>query len=451
MSQTRKIVATIFILFIISMVCAQATFAGSSITLKSGMQNSSVLKLQKDLKKLGFMTVNATGYFGTVTKSAVIKFQKHYGIKSVGIAGSQTLNKIASLLSKSSSVGTHSTTTNSSTNNSGTLKSGMQSSLVTKLQRDLKTLKFMTADATGYFGIVTKSAVIAFQKHFNLTPDGVAGSKTLSKIATLIKAGTISRGDIDRSGTTIVTPTITITDIKAIKQWIPGLPQTTYRKGIGMYEGVVFHYTDNPNDNAQIEANYEKYNWDIAYVHEFIDYRQCIQVANPNYKAWGAGKYANDRFIHIELCSSSNKAEFNASFNMITERIAEYLYARKLGVSPAKSDGTGTLWSHADVSKYLGATDHTDPIAYLAKWGETWQDVINIVTIRYNAIAKGVIYSTPTPTQLPSSTPTETPTSTPTPVATTTPIATPASTPTPEPASTTIPVPVAMLTPEPEM
>lgn len=262
-----------------------------------------------------------------------------------------------------------------------TLKLGMKSDAVSKLQKDLKALGLMSVSPTGYFGTITKSAVIKFQKKYGLAPDGDAGTQTLGKIDKLLgRTTTASRGNVSRENP------VTVTAVN--KQWIPGIPQTPYDKGPGMYEGVVLHYTANPEDTAQIEADYVKKSWYIAFVHEFIDAKQIIQVANPNYTSWGAGPYANHRFIQIELCHADTKADFNKSFDMYCERAAEYLYARKLGVTPAKPDGTGTLWSHADVSNYLGGTDHSDPIAYLAKWGRTWQDVINEVTKCYNSLAE---------------------------------------------------------------
>ncbi|MDP4182525.1 MAG: peptidoglycan-binding protein [Bacillota bacterium] len=260
-----------------------------------------------------------------------------------------------------------------------TLKSGVSGNSVLKLQKDLKNLGFISFKPTGYFGSLTQQGVKRFQKRYGLASDGIAGSITLTKIDKILgRTTTQSRGSTDRKSQ--------INPINVKKQWIPGLPQDPYNKGIGKYEGVVFHYTNNLNDNAQKEATYEKNNWNEAFVHEFIDPGQCIQVANPDYQAWGAGEYGNHRFIHIELCDASNQSDFNTSYNMVTQRIAEYLYKRKLGVTPAKPDGSGTLWSHADVSNYLGGTDHKDPIAYLAKWGKTWQDVINSVTKYYNIL-----------------------------------------------------------------
>jgi hypothetical protein len=49
----------------------------------------------------------------------------------------------------------------------------------------------------------------------------------------------------------------------------------------------------------------------------------------------------------------------------------------------------GTLWGHYQVSEYLGDTNHSDPVAYLAKWSKSWNDVIMIVTEKYNALMSG--------------------------------------------------------------
>jgi bifunctional autolysin len=171
--------------------------------------------------------------------------------------------------------------------------------------------------------------------------------------------------------------------------WIPGLPQIPYRNGVGCWEGVVMHQTDNPSDTARSERAYEAGTFENAFVHEFIDPNEIIQVANPSYLAYGAGPNANPRFIHLELCSNRTAEEFARSFDSWCRRAAVYLAMRGLGVTPARSDGTGTLWSHYDVTRYLGGTDHTDPIGYIRSWGKSWQDVVDTVQHHYNAITGG--------------------------------------------------------------
>ncbi len=101
MHRTKKFFAGIATALFLTLVSAQATFAYSEgAVLKQGMRNPDVSELQKDLKDLGFFSVNPTGYFGDVTKNAVIKFQKRYSLKPDGIAGNQTIGKIGSLFGR---------------------------------------------------------------------------------------------------------------------------------------------------------------------------------------------------------------------------------------------------------------------------------------------------------------------------------------------------------------
>lgn len=66
--------------------------------LKEGMRNSSVKRLQQDLKKLGYFNSEATGYYGSITVSSVKALQKDYGLLVDGIAGKSTLGMVTKLL-----------------------------------------------------------------------------------------------------------------------------------------------------------------------------------------------------------------------------------------------------------------------------------------------------------------------------------------------------------------
>jgi uncharacterized protein YcbK (DUF882 family) len=72
------------------------------ISYKKGQSGLGIIKLQKDLKALGYFKYPViTGYFGSVTESAVKAFQKAYGLYVDGIAGKNTLTKIDELKKKS--------------------------------------------------------------------------------------------------------------------------------------------------------------------------------------------------------------------------------------------------------------------------------------------------------------------------------------------------------------
>ncbi|WP_409304813.1 peptidoglycan-binding protein [Peribacillus sp. SCS-155] len=141
-------------------------------TLKSGMVHNDVKQLQEVLKKKGyFKNSRTTTYFGTITKSAVINFQKKSGLSADGIAGKNTYRALG--ITK----GTPATT--SSSFGKRTLKTGMTNSDVKQLQEILKKKGFFkNSNTTNYFGPITRSAVIKFQKSKGLIADGIVGPKT---------------------------------------------------------------------------------------------------------------------------------------------------------------------------------------------------------------------------------------------------------------------------------
>ena len=59
------------------------------------------------------------------------------------------------------------------------IKKGMKGVEVVKMQKSLKERGFFSGSLTGNFGDETEAAIILFQKAANISPDGVAGAKTL--------------------------------------------------------------------------------------------------------------------------------------------------------------------------------------------------------------------------------------------------------------------------------
>lgn len=68
--------------------------------LRRGSSGSDVISLQKALKELGCFpqNVNTTGYYGSITESAVKTFQSNHGISPDGITGRNTINTINNAL-----------------------------------------------------------------------------------------------------------------------------------------------------------------------------------------------------------------------------------------------------------------------------------------------------------------------------------------------------------------
>lgn len=172
--------------------------------------------------------------------------------------------------------------------------------------------------------------------------------------------------------------------------YIPNLPQITFRNGA--YEGIVMHSTAVYGDTALGERQYECSHYENAFVHAFSDPHSSIETANPNFIAYGAGPTANQRYLHSELCQVKNDGsqkatdDFKASYGNWINYAAQRLYDRKLGVTCACKEGTGTVWQHKNVTEWLGGSTHVDPMDYLDTWSVTWEQVINDIKKKYEEL-----------------------------------------------------------------
>ena len=145
-------------------------------SLRKGATGSAVKDLQTKLKKLGFYNAYVDGSYGDTTVAAVKAFQKKYNLTADGVAGSETLKKLDTAYKNAGS-----------DKDDGSLRKGATGSAVKNLQTKLKKLGFYNASIDGDYGDTTVAAVKAFQKKYNLTADGVAGSETLKKLDTAYK------------------------------------------------------------------------------------------------------------------------------------------------------------------------------------------------------------------------------------------------------------------------
>ncbi len=86
-------------IFSIFSITAGANYYSEKITLYQGISSNEVVNLQNDLKTLGYFTYHtSTGYFGSITKQAVTKFQSDNGLAVDGIVGKYTASAIKSRL-----------------------------------------------------------------------------------------------------------------------------------------------------------------------------------------------------------------------------------------------------------------------------------------------------------------------------------------------------------------
>ena len=134
--------------------------------LSFGDKGEVILACQKRLKELGYLTTTPDGEYGNDTLAAVKLFQSRNDLVVDGYLGPSTRD----ILESSSAV-------------SNGLVIGDEGDTVKRVQQLLIKYGYMNSGSdTGYFGEVTNSAVIKFQKNNGLTADGNVGAKTMAKL-----------------------------------------------------------------------------------------------------------------------------------------------------------------------------------------------------------------------------------------------------------------------------
>lgn len=138
--------------------------------LRQGSSGAHVTDLQNRLKELGYFTATSTGFFGTVTRAAVIAFQRDQGLAADGIVGPLTWAAL------DAATGTSPGETPPAQR--PMLRFGSRGDFVTLLQDSLSRLGYNVGPVDGIFGNLTQAAVVAFQRNRDLAADGIVGPIT---------------------------------------------------------------------------------------------------------------------------------------------------------------------------------------------------------------------------------------------------------------------------------
>ena len=168
----------------VTKTASSSSSSSSATRLEKGSTGSDVKDLQTKLKKLGYYDAYVDGDYGDTTVAAVKAFQKKYNLTADGIAGKETLKKLDSVYENANSA-----------KEDGSLRMGDSGSAVKDLQTKLKKLGYYDGTVDSTFGSGTYAAVRAFQKKYNLTADGVAGSETLKKLDSAYKNANSDKDD----------------------------------------------------------------------------------------------------------------------------------------------------------------------------------------------------------------------------------------------------------------
>lgn len=141
----------------------------ASAVVQQGDRGQEVTAIQQRLQQLGYFKGNITGYFGSLTKGAVIQFQQAKGLTPDGVVGRTTEASLLEQPQQSPKSVSHSS--------KDTWKLGDRGEHISVLQESLAAAGF-SSGANGIFDEPTQKAVRQFQRSKGLTVDGVVGTQT---------------------------------------------------------------------------------------------------------------------------------------------------------------------------------------------------------------------------------------------------------------------------------
>ncbi|MGN7246377.1 L,D-transpeptidase family protein [Janibacter anophelis] len=154
--------------------------AATHPTVRLGSRGSAVAELQRKLSGGGYSPGAADGIFGSRTRAAVIDCQGDHRLVKDGICGPRTWAVVDDL--DSGGGGGDDPEEPSEPPTGSTLKRGDRGSAVKDLQIRLRARGYWHSGSDGIYGQTTEQAVMAVQKVYGLTRDGVCGPATMSVV-----------------------------------------------------------------------------------------------------------------------------------------------------------------------------------------------------------------------------------------------------------------------------
>ena len=150
---------------------------------QEGDSGYSIEVIQRRLSELGYFNTNVTGYFGPVTRDALIAFQRERRITPTGQAGPLTLaylmNPDSNPIPQPIQIQNHSFQPTLSRR----LELGSTGTEVVTLQQRLQTLGFYNGPINGFFDLDLQDALIWFQQTRGITPTGQVGQTTAQALS----------------------------------------------------------------------------------------------------------------------------------------------------------------------------------------------------------------------------------------------------------------------------
>lgn len=138
---------------------------------KPGDRSAEVTALQLRLQKLGYFKNKATGYYGPLTRQAVMRYQQAKGLAPDGVIGPSTQASLSGYQEQEREKSVH-----------PTWKLGDRDTKVSEIQKTLAQAGYPSS-ISGIFDQETAEAVRLFQQAKGLNVDGIVGKETLTALS----------------------------------------------------------------------------------------------------------------------------------------------------------------------------------------------------------------------------------------------------------------------------
>lgn len=133
--------------------------------LSENSSGPAVTRLQQLLQQAGYFNTNPTGRFGSITRNALIAFQRNSGLPANGVANRQTWDALLRTSQEPTPPGV-----------------SLSSEQIRELQQHLRDLGYFNTNPTGNVGPVTIDALRRFQQDYRLYADGIADIQILEAV-----------------------------------------------------------------------------------------------------------------------------------------------------------------------------------------------------------------------------------------------------------------------------
>ena len=147
---------------------------------------------------------------------------------------------------------------------------------------------------------------------------------------------------------------------------------------------VVVHSSGNPNASLESEISYMVRNYNNAYTQCWAGHNKIVEIANTDYRCWGAGATANKYAVQIEV--TEDKRLTKAQKLQAIDREAFWVAVQ----CAYYNIPLNKVYSHNDISRmYPQDTDHTDPIAFFKSVGISWSQFKSQVKKYHDVLVAG--------------------------------------------------------------